>query len=30
MLGGQSGLIDLKVSGLSLRTEPSVSEDAPQ
>jgi predicted negative regulator of RcsB-dependent stress response len=30
MLGGQSGLIDLKVSGLSLRTEQSVSEDAPQ
>ena len=30
MLGGQSGLIDLKVSGLSLRTEPPVSEDAPQ
>jgi predicted negative regulator of RcsB-dependent stress response len=29
MLGGQSGLIDLKVSGLSLRTEQSVSEDAP-
>ena len=30
MLGGQSGLIDLKVSGLSLRTEQPVSEDAPQ
>ena len=30
MLAGQSGLIDLKVSGLSLRTEQPVSEDAPQ
>ena len=30
MLGGQSGLIDLKVSGLSLRTEQPVTEDAPQ
>ena len=30
MLGGQSGLIDLKVSSLSLRTEQPVSEDAPQ
>ena len=30
MLGGQSGLIDLKVSGLSLRTEQPASEDAPQ
>ena len=29
-LGGQSGLIDLKVSGLSLRSEQAVSEDMSQ
>ena len=29
-LGGQSGLIDLKVSGLSLRVEQAVSEDTSQ